>query len=381
MANTHGDKRILERIDAAALAATARSLLAKLLLAAGSTLLALLLAELMFRLISREEVKLHGLYTGADVVGVALTPGFRGSMRTSEFEYAVSINEHGMRDHPVAMNQDGTRRILVIGDSFVFGVGVELEDSLPKALERRLDSFSESTRFQVFNGGVPGYGSFQELHNLRRLVPILEPDLVVLVFFAGDDWFGNVPRKPRLQKPQVDFRNPREWFRVHSALFRFLDRFVFLRLKARDKYDIHQREPSDEFRKQMLRVLEIIAEMRAAAVENDGDFLIALNPRYTQTYDHAWKKASLVYRLPDDEYSPFQPNLRLTEALKERGFWVVDLLDPLREKGTQEELHFPIDGHWNPKGNEFVASVLAEAILPRLEDEADGVTDGEPQAR
>ena len=97
----------------------------KLSLALASALIGLITAELAFRLIKRESVKLHGMY-GADAeLGVSLKPGFRGSMQTSEFSYDIAINDLGMRDEPVTPKAPNSRRVLVIGDSFVFGVGVE----------------------------------------------------------------------------------------------------------------------------------------------------------------------------------------------------------------------------------------------------------------
>lgn len=350
-----------------------RSVVKKLLLAGCSTLVALLLAEAIYRLFSGEKVELHGMYSEEEAAGVGLTPGFEGSMRTSEFEYKVSINELGMRDYSVGTKDPVTRRVLVIGDSFVFGVGVELENSLPKALERQLNALPGYPQVQVFNAGVPGYSPFQELHTLRRIAPVLEPDLVVLVFFVGDDWFGNAPRRP----PEEVRRGFKGWLQVHSALFRSFDRLVLARLKARQQYDIHRRAPPGDFVVRMQHVLELLEAIRSAAKEVGAALLVVLNPRFTQIYDDAWGKAARFYRLSEEEYDPFEPNASFVELLRERHFRVVDLLGPLREEGAQRMLNFPLDGHWNPEGNEFVASVLVKTIRPWLEDSAAGTPVGE----
>lgn len=340
-----------------------RSLLAKVGLLSASLVVALLLAEAAVRLLGREKVALHGLFADDPVVGVTLTPGFSGSMRTSEFEYRVAINDLGMRDGSVAAKPPGVSRVLVIGDSFVHGVGVDLEDSLPKALERRLAAALGPGRpVEAYNGGVPGYSPFQELHLLRRLAPAVEPDLVVLVFFTGDDFTGNAPRVP----PSRARRGLRTRLSIHSSLFRAFDRFVLARLKGRERYDLHRLEPTAEFAARRREVIDLLAEVRAAAANHGAPLLVVLCPRYTQVYDSAWAKAALVYRLGEDEYSPLEPNRGFGALLEAEGFWTVDLLEPLRREGGERRLHFPVDGHWNREGNEFVAGVLAAAIAPRL---------------
>jgi hypothetical protein len=49
-----------------------------------------------------------------------------------------------------------TTRIALIGDSFVFGSGVEAGDTLDRALAGRLSEVSPARRFEVLNLGVPG---------------------------------------------------------------------------------------------------------------------------------------------------------------------------------------------------------------------------------
>lgn len=359
---------IARTLDVATDARGKSSLLAKLALAGVSSLVALLLAEGLFRLVSREKVELHGMYAAAPVVGAGLAPGFEGAMRTREFAYRVSINRLGMRDGPVAPKPAGRQRVLVIGDSFVFGVGVELEASLPKTLARRLDARAGATRYEGLNAGVPGYSTFHAVHTLRRLAPQVAPDLVLLVFFVGDDWFGNVPRPA----PGEARKSTVERLRQGSGLYRFVDRFVLGRLKGRERYQIHRRTPSAAFGERIDSVLTLLREARATAGEHGAPLLVALCPRYTQVYDDAWAKAALVYRLDEDEFDPLEPNRTFLERLRQEGFWAVDLLPTLRREARARLLHFPIDGHWNEAGIAVAADVLAETILARGETSAGG---------
>jgi hypothetical protein len=325
-----------------------------------SLTVALLVAELGFRMYTGETVEPNGLFTRDDVIGVGLTPGFQGAMKTAEFEYHVSINQLGMRDGEIAGKDPDTTRLLLVGDSFTFGLGVEIEQTAAKLLERRLAG-SLGRRVEVLNGGFPGYGTFQELLAFRKLAPILKPDIVVWMFFVGDDWYGNGPMTP----PDEARASLAEQLRIHSSVFRFADRLIFSRFKGRDHYEIHRTSPSPEFLQRMHEALTHLEEARRLAAAGGAQFLVVLCPRYSQVYDDAWDKARLVYWLSDD-YARSQPNERFARDLEADGFWLMDLLPPMSAEARRRPLHFPIDGHWNRDGNAFVADALADAVTPRL---------------
>jgi SGNH hydrolase-like domain, acetyltransferase AlgX len=340
-----------------------RRWLVNLLLLMCSLWLGLLVFEGLFRVVSGETPRLSGMYSEDRIAGVALTPGFSGSMRTAEFEYQVHVNELGIRDDAIGIKERDKSRVLLIGDSFVFGVGVDLHDSVAKRLQHHLRALA-SGDVEVINAGVPGYSPFQELATLRRLAPRLQPDLVVQVVFVGDDWYGNYARTRAADSPS----GPTAWLRKESAAFRFVDRFLISRLKGRSHYEPHLIAPSSSFAAQRADVLRILGETRDAAAETGADYLVVLCPRFSQVYDDAWSKAKFVYRLSDAEYSPLEPNRSFTQLLKDSGFWHLDLLGPLREEGRRRPLHFTVDGHWNRDGNDFVGSLLAASVGPWFHD-------------
>jgi len=76
-----------------------------------------------------------------------------GTYKREEFEYTISINRYGMRQHPVSTKRKaGDYSIAVLGDSFVWGIGVADEDRFTEFLERELPGT------EVLNFGVSGYG-------------------------------------------------------------------------------------------------------------------------------------------------------------------------------------------------------------------------------
>ena len=101
--------------------------------------------------------------------------------------YRVTIDQFGAR-YPThrAEKELGVFRILAFGGSTLYGSGVNDEETVPAALERRLNrelasgAPSAPKRFEVWNYGTPGYTLLQEAHLARRLLRTLDPDLILI---------------------------------------------------------------------------------------------------------------------------------------------------------------------------------------------------------
>jgi len=100
----------------------------------------------------------------------------------------VIINSMGFRDREYAEQKpDGVFRILVLGDSFTWGLGVSQEEIYTEVLESMLNQTLEgSPRVEVINAGISGFGTDQEYLLLQRWAKRLAPDLVVLFFYEND---------------------------------------------------------------------------------------------------------------------------------------------------------------------------------------------------
>ncbi len=107
--------------------------------------------------------------------GYRLRPGFQGREISSggEFDVAASIDERGLRDHPHAPPPQPA--VLALGDSMTFGEGVEAGQSFAAVLERE-------SGVRVYNAGVPGFGTCQMAVHARRLIPALQPKVVLVTF-------------------------------------------------------------------------------------------------------------------------------------------------------------------------------------------------------
>jgi hypothetical protein len=95
------------------------------------------------------------------------------------------VSNQGLRDRDfVTPKPPGTFRIILLGDSTVFGTDIPLQQTLAKRLEASL--VDRVSTVEVVNAGVIGWSPFNELHWLRTRGHELEPDLVVVGFCMND---------------------------------------------------------------------------------------------------------------------------------------------------------------------------------------------------
>jgi len=96
------------------------------------------------------------------------------------------ISLQGLRDRVFAIPKPppGTHRILVLGDSIAYGVGVSPGETFAKVLERQLDR--PGRRVEVINAGVLGYTAYNEERYYAARGRDFQPDVVVVAFCMND---------------------------------------------------------------------------------------------------------------------------------------------------------------------------------------------------
>lgn len=106
-----------------------------------------------------------------------------------DYEVEINTNSAGMRgtrEYQLRKPED-VYRVLVLGDSFAFGFGVEDEEVVSAVLEDKLNqSAGKGQRFEVLNLSVSGFGQAEELLTYRHAGRQYDPDAVVLFYFQND---------------------------------------------------------------------------------------------------------------------------------------------------------------------------------------------------
>jgi hypothetical protein len=147
----------------------------------------------------------QGLFDGDPQLGYRLKPHARTRFVTSEFATDITVNGAGFRDEqelgPKPANE---RRILLLGDSLVLSVQVPFAQTFGELLKQRLNQRATSVRYRVINAGVQGYGPVEELLYFRKIVNTVQPDLVIVVVFVGNDAEEAVRSAPKLSPDAPD---------------------------------------------------------------------------------------------------------------------------------------------------------------------------------
>jgi lysophospholipase L1-like esterase len=319
-------------------------------LAAGATLLSLLAVELLLHVFpppvvyayERNVVQVYSSQPHPTVQYVN-RERFAGEFNNREFHTHVRINERGLRDRDYPYQKPpGVRRVLLLGDSFVFGWGVEAEESIAKQLERRLAGV------EVLNGGCSGWSTAQEGAFLRDEGIRYDPD-VVLLFFCENDVEAN---EARYHFTGGELRGSEEGDGWIPDLKRFLARHVALWALQR-----HARQTlALACTPRAARARE-----RAALWQREVEYLRDIQERCRA---HG-ARLGLVYvplkgRGGKPERGPWFP--RLQEFCAAAAIPILDLVPPLTDADRSRRVYFRLDDHWTPWGHQ-AAGAAAEAFL------------------
>ena len=109
-------------------------------------------------------------------LGYTLKPG-HCVFANIEFKTEYSINSLGLRDTQEALYKP---EIIVVGDSFAMGWGVNQQEAFPKVLERKSGK-------KVLNAAVSSYGTAREMLLLKRLDTSAMKYLIIQ-YYENDYW-------------------------------------------------------------------------------------------------------------------------------------------------------------------------------------------------
>lgn len=156
--------------------------------------LSIALVEVWVRLAWDARRGTPGFYLSDPVLGQRLAPGYTGWFAG----VPVRTNSLGFRDdREYALDKPpGTFRIIVLGDSVTFGHGALYETTYPYLVEQRLKAWRPDVNWQVWNLGVPGYNTSNELQYLKQIGGRYQPDLVVVGFYPNDFTANEPPSQP-----------------------------------------------------------------------------------------------------------------------------------------------------------------------------------------
>jgi hypothetical protein len=290
-----------------------------------------------------------------------LVPASNGFQRLrGNYDCRWTIDSLGLRSSEVLPTPEQAFRILVLGDSQTFGLGVAQHETFCARLAPRLEQRS-GHEIAVFNAGVPSYGTYEELWKLDRVAPLVRPDLVLVVVHvdnalvsdAGNDLYNNFERLS-LGKG-APLHEVKDAFAGASFLARHSHLYSRVRLLLRRL----RRQPSHldavrTSRSTMARELETTWKETRRLLGRIDEVARAVGAR------------TLVVHLPAPPSLELQDRSAFDE-LRASGLPVVSVFDALEaeRRGDTRRVCFPIDGHYNAAAHARIAEALAQELEGR----------------
>jgi lysophospholipase L1-like esterase len=370
----------------------------RLALLAGSVLAALVLGEGAVRFY---ESALQCGYVLPDPPGMVtrvprydqlLTPGYRGTLGDGCWETTVVVSQEGVRRSGSGEAGRGARRILFVGDSYVFGYGVEAEEAIPARLERRL---AERTRagsgrapVEVVNGGVPGWTTLQEALFVEERAEALGADEVLLLLYLGNDVEERAKLDDRARSREAAAPGSAQeragaeaaarglpsagrpsWLRPGSRLANLIR---LRRREAAHRLGITPR-PIPEGWFEMFRVAERDRVARALALMREDLGRLArlcaakgirlgavVAPAAAQVTHPTSDRLCREFDCRAEEMDMRKPNRDVAALLDAEGIPRLDLTDAMERAYREGGWRLTAGGHWDARACDLAARVIAD---------------------
>jgi hypothetical protein len=252
------------------------------------------------------------------------------------------MNSRGYRDRERALEKaPDVHRLLCLGDSFAWGVGVHFDDALPQRLERALTRRRRQT-WEVVNLALPGLGTVDHAAQLQGEGFAYQPDAVLLAFVLND-----AESRERMVAREREFAARAA--APPSPLGRFaLYRFVAGRLEASQEARrrvAYHRGLYDEGTPDWVGCQKALREMGGACRERGVPLIVAIFPLFGNPLDAGYPFTDI--------------HARVAAAATEAGADAVDLLPDYR--GLRWEL-LVVDGVSDEHPNEIAHRIAADRL-------------------
>ncbi|HTR98218.1 MAG TPA: hypothetical protein VML00_00630, partial [Bacteroidota bacterium] len=365
-------------------------------LATVSVILCLCAVEVVLRVTEPREIMRYFFVAPDATLHHRFIPGATGRYQSTEFNTSYSINSLGLRDREIGPRAPGTIRILMVGDSFTEGDGVEAEETFSKRLEAMLNPAGGPRRAEVINAGVGSYSPILEYLYLTHGGLALHPDCVILNYDLSDAYdditysalarFGPDGKPLGVGAPSeavagkgalVDIK---DFFKNYTRLYNFvrvrIERYLEgLRHEGNFSGDLHYDKyamlrgnyrPDDDDWTLSERYLLMIRDTLSAL---HIDFRVNVYPYGMQVSPKEWAVGRQFWGFrPDTLYSTWPQDL-IARFCSENGISVTNMCQAFRDTSRSVfPLYLKDNGHWTARGQLVAAELFAQVVGPYVAD-------------
>lgn len=312
------------------------------ILALGAAIATLAVGELIFGFVGDRVLGQGRLFVFDSALGWKAQSGLNQIRKTPDgTQWAVRINEDGFRGR-ANFDISAKKRVLVLGDSFAFGDGVDIADRFDTHLARMHPTWS------IVNRGMPGYGTDQELISARPLMSLMRSrDAVVLLTYAND--FYDILRHTFVGRSKPWFSRDGGELSEHrpSASFLYVLRdysYLVSRLLT-----VLERPPQSYTRIEIenaVTIYESLVRQEITPYQERGVMVLIVRHGFQDGFfDSAGMNA-------EDVESMFE------RLCREQRVSCINLDDTIQAQSQTKETLFLADGHWSAAGHRVVADIV-----------------------
>jgi lysophospholipase L1-like esterase len=311
-----------------------------------------------------------------------------------DFSYIQRVNNVGLRGRDIQIKKSPERyRILMLGDSFTMGKGVEDNQTFSALLEESLNQrkvTDNGKTIEVLNAGVDSYAPILSFIQLTRDLEPLDPDIVVLNVDVSDLVQETVYRKQAIfgsggeiisvpggtRKKRFN-ETIREWTDRNLYMTRFIlfhvnklfdyKEFTVRRLVTQANFEIAKHtlaDDTDNREEQWRNIFDSILKTKQYCDDKGMKFLLTIYPWGHQVNEKEWipgrynfiPRGVMVSDKSVQKYQEFAINNKIQ---------LLNLFPLFRSYNGNSALYFQYDNHMTTEGHKLMAKGFAQYLQDR----------------
>lgn len=312
----------------------------------------------------------------------------------SEWDTTISVNEIGLRDDPLIDKTKTKLRILMLGDSYTWGFGVENHETFSQVLEKKFKQ--NGYDIDVINAGVVSYSPILEYLFVRERGLSLDPDIIILNLDLTDlrddlsyeklavfDEHGNLQAVPGPQEDIIPFydklmMNVRTFGFITSTLDNIYARIPhkkeIQKPYARDinvnKLAVLRNDVTPhDLQEHWDRSFKYIHLTKKLADQNNISFILTTYPFANQHSTQEWKYGKHRFGFGNDILYDTTPQETITSFAHQNDITLLNMVPFFKQSNTYP-LYFAFDGHFNQDGHKLVSDIFYNHLTKRQDVKA-----------
>lgn len=272
-------------------------------------------------------------------------------IKQKEFSYSYFTNQYGIADIHDLDTCQKEKTILIIGDSFVFGVGAKSVNNLAHRLE-------DKTNYTFINAGIPGSDPFFEAKLIEYLNSNINFSKIIMLINFSDinDYLFRGGNERFLENGTTQYKKA-PWFEKYYQYSFIVRAFVNGVLKY-DYTLLSKKDLLMEKQNALKDYTFLLNAINIKLIQNNQQLLIVLQP-YARQYAN---NNSVLSEVLNYEYLN-----DLERELKHENIKTINLdkrMSKIINAKNYLDYSWALDGHYNAKGYELLAnSILKEMAI------------------